>query len=145
MLSFRSFAATGAFASLLLLSPLTLTAQQPTNIAPGSAANQTATNTSFSKEQLLTSTVHQAWQLSGKNEANFFNMVEQLAEISAQNRGVTLPDSEAAGRRMGDYIKRLAKSDTDQLLYAVVDKAVVMVTKAPVHPAGSAASAKPKS
>ncbi len=93
--------------------------------------------TKFSKDQLLTSTVHQAWVLSGKNEANFYEMVEQCADISAQNRGITLPEDAAAGRRMGDYIKRTAKADTDQLLFAVVDKAVLMTAKTHVHPAGT--------
>jgi hypothetical protein len=39
---------------------------------------------------------------------------------------------------MGEYIKRSAKADTDQLLYAVVDKALLMATHAPAHPAGAA-------
>lgn len=120
-----------------------LSAQQPTptNIQPRSQQSDPAPTVNFTKEQILTSTVHQAWLLSGKNEATFFDMVEQLAAISANNRGLTLPDSAAAGRRMGDYIKRTAKLDTDQLLYAVVDKAVVMTTHAAPHPA---ASLKPK-
>ncbi len=105
------------------------------NIAPKSDTGA-PTQTHYSHDQLLTSTVHQAWELSGKSEANFFEMVAQLADISAKNRGITLPDSEAAGRRMGEYIKRTAKADTDQLLYAVVDKAVLMTAKTPVHPAG---------
>ncbi len=118
-------------------------AQQPdSNIQPRAAANQAPTKTDYSKEQLLTSTVHQAWLLSGKNESNFFDMVQQLAEISASNRSLTLPDSAAAGRRMGEYIKRQSKLDTDQLLYAVVDKAVVLTTHAPTHPAASAKPAQ---
>lgn len=84
----------------------------------------------------MTSTVHQAWELSGKNEANFYEMVEQIAEISAANRGITLPDDAAAGRRLGEYIKRTARADTDQLLYAVVDKAVRATSTQPVHAAG---------
>lgn len=89
-------------------------------------------------DELITSTVHQAWLLSGKNEATFFEMVQQLAQLSAKNRDITLPDSVDAGRRMGAYIKTSAKADTDQLLYAVVDKAVLMTSKTPVHKAGQA-------
>ena len=106
------------------------------SIEPKSAEQQTATSANYSKEQILTATVHQAWELSGKNEANFFEIVEQLAAISASNRGITLPDTEAAGRKIGDYIKRSAKADTDQLLFAVVDKAVRMTSTKPVHVAG---------
>ncbi len=109
------------------------------NIAPHSD-NGAPTKTDYTREQLLTSTVHQAWILSGKSEANFFDMVQQLAELSASNRGIKLPESAEAGRRMGEYIKNSAKADTDQLLYAVVDKAVLMTAHTPPH---RAASAKP--
>ena len=93
-------------------------------IAPRSAQKQTATAQNWSKEQLLTSTVHQAWLLSGKNEATFFEMVSQLAQISASNRGIQLPQTADAGRKVGEHIKMAAKKDTDQLLYAIVDDAV---------------------
>ena len=94
--------------------------------------------TTFNKEQLVTSTVHQAWLLSGKNEANFYEMVEQLADLSAQNRGITLPEDAAAGRRMGEYIKRTARIDPDQLLFAIVDKAVQNTSKQHAHPVSAA-------
>jgi len=68
--------------------------------------------------------VHDAWLLSGKNEDAFFDIVEQLAQLSAQKRGLTLPDTAAAGRQMGLMIKTHAKTDHDQLLYAIVDQAV---------------------
>lgn len=119
-----------------LLAPLGLCAQQPAQIAPPGASQQTPGPQNWTMDELVTSTVHQAWLLSGKNEATFFEMVQQLATLSAKNRGITLPDSEAAGRRMGAEIKRLARADTDQLLYAVVDKAVLSSSKAPAHVAG---------
>lgn len=121
--------------SVSLLSGSCIASAQ-SNIEPRSVGQPTATTPTYSKEQILTATVHQAWELSGKNEANFFEIVEQLAAISAANRGITLPDSEAAGRKIGDYIKRSAKADTDQLLFAVVDKAVRMTASKPVHAAG---------
>lgn len=92
-----------------------------------SAPSVTAANSSRSataSAELLSSTVHEAWLQSGRNEDKFFDMVKQLAEMSAQKRGVSLPDSEAAGRRMGTLIKTSARRDPDQLLYAVVDAAV---------------------
>jgi hypothetical protein len=75
-------------------------------------------------DQIVTATVHDAWLLSGKNEEAFFDIVEQLAQFSAQKRGLILPDTAAAGRRMGMMIKTRAKADHDQLLYAIVDQAV---------------------
>jgi hypothetical protein len=136
---FRTLAVYGALGSLLLLLPMTGSAQPiaPQDIKPASAAGQTGATPTWTMDQIITASVHDAWLLSGKNEATFFEMVEQLAALSAKNRGVTLPDSAVAGRKMGDYIKRTAKTDTDQLLYAVVDKAVLVTTRAPVHPATS--------
>ena len=83
-----------------------------------------ANDKTYPMEQIVTATVHEAWLLSGKNEKAFFDIVEQLAQFSAQKRGLSLPDSAAAGRRMGMLIKTRAKADHDQLLYAVVDEAV---------------------
>jgi hypothetical protein len=35
-----------------------------------------------------------------------------------------LPDSAAAGKRMGEIIKEKARADHDELLYVIVDQAV---------------------
>ena len=80
---------------------------------------------SWTSEQLVTSTVHEAWILSGRNEDQFFEMVKELAAMSAQKRGLTLPETDAAGAKAGQMIKKEAKKDPDQLLYAVVDHAVM--------------------
>jgi hypothetical protein len=96
-------------------------AQQPEVTAhPQTDAN----DKTYPMDQIVTATVHDAWLLSGKNEEAFFDIVEQLAQFSAQKRGLTLPDTAAAGRKMGLMIKTRAKADHDQLLYAVVDQAV---------------------
>ncbi len=118
-------------ATLLLSTSSLLMAQGNTqgNIAPPSAKGQTAGPQNWTAEQLITSTVHQAWLLSGRNEATFFEMVTQLADMSARNRNLELPESAEAGRRVGEMIKLAAKSDTNQLLYAVVDSAVRKVGK----------------
>jgi hypothetical protein len=107
----------------------TVSAQAQTKISPESAQGMTSSTAQFSNQQLIVATVHQAWLMSGKNEQVFFGMVTRLAEISAQNRGLELPDTKAAGERVGNLIKTMAKADTDQLLYAVVDKAVREVGK----------------
>ena len=87
--------------------------------AAGSASH------SWTTEQLETSSVHDAWILSGRNEDQFFEMVKELAAISAQKRGLKLPETEAAGKKAGAMIKKQARKDSDQLLYAVVDRAVM--------------------
>jgi hypothetical protein len=75
-------------------------------------------------DQVVTKTVHEAWIASGRNEDKFFTMVQQCAELSAKNRDITLPDTAAAGEKFGAWIKKEARKDPDQLLYAVVDRAV---------------------
>lgn len=108
-------------------------AQQPSAATITPSADSTAAH-NWTKEQILTCTVSDCWQLAGKNEAMFFDIVQQLAEISAQTRGVTLPESAEAGRRAGAYIKAKAKADHGQLLYAIVDASVRRVGTKPAAP-----------
>jgi len=96
--------------------------ESPSISAPSDGAAHAWTN-----EQLMSSSVHEAWLLSGRNEDQFFEMVKELSAISAQKRGVTLPEDQAAGVKAGEWIKKEAKKDPDQLLYAVVDRAVKKV------------------
>ena len=116
-------------ATLVLMPAQTILAQGDAKIAPKSAGSQAGAAQNWTQEELVTATVHQAWLLSGRNEATFFEMVTQLAELSAKNRNLQLPEDAATGRRVGEQIKLAAKSDTDQLLYAVVDSAVRRVGK----------------
>jgi hypothetical protein len=87
-------------------------------------SSSTAAAPSWTIDQAVTCSVHDAWVLGGKTEPGFFQIVQALAELSAQKRGLSLPDNETVGREFGDYIKAQAKLDHDQLLYAVVDRAV---------------------
>ncbi len=129
---FRTLAAGFAIAATLTVGGTALYSQsEKPSISP--PANESAAHT-WTDAQLITSTVSQAWQLSGRNEETFFDMVQQLAAISAKNRGLVLPDNKAAGERAGQYIKQAAKADHNQLLYVIVDKAVQHVgTSAPAH------------
>jgi hypothetical protein len=76
-------------------------------------------------DKLVTATCRQAWHMGGKTQEGFLAIVEELTAFSAQNRGVTLPDDKAAGARAGQWIRTQAMKDPDQLLYAVVDQAVL--------------------
>jgi hypothetical protein len=106
----------------LATAPIALNAQDSSaTVTP--SADSTAAHT-WTTEQILTCTVSDCWQLAGKNESTFFDIVQQLAAISAQRRGVTLPDSAEAGKRAGEYIKAKAKADHGALLYAIVDASV---------------------
>jgi hypothetical protein len=115
-----------AIALGLTLAAATLTAsgqqpKSPVTITP--SADSTAPH-NWTTEQILTCTVSDCWQLAGRNETTFFDIIQQLAEISAQTRGLTLPDNAAAGQRTGEYIKAKAHTDHGQLLYAIVDAAI---------------------
>ena len=129
-----------AVATLTLSSAFAQSHKAPAQKAPSSVSDMSVPDTdaphNWTTDQIITATVHQAWVLSGKDEANFFEIVRELAEISATNRNMALPDSPAAGRRAGAYIKAQAKLDHDQLLYAIVDKSVRMTgTKSAATPA----------
>src|ERR1700722_12195403 len=116
------------FALCLTLGTATIvaSAQSPATITP--SADSTAPH-NWTTEQILTCTVSDCWQLAGKNEATFFDIVQQLTQISAQTRGITLPDTAEAGKRAGEYIKAKAKADHGQLLYAIVDGSVRWIGK----------------
>jgi hypothetical protein len=103
-------------ASMLTCVAIPAVAQQ----APAS----TAPAPKWTIDQAVTCSVHDAWILGGQTEPGFFAIVEALAELSAQKRDLVLPDSETVGRQFGEYIKTQARADHDQLLYAIVDRAV---------------------
>ncbi len=90
--------------------------------APSSTA--TAPAPTWTIDQAVTCSVHDAWELGGKTEPGFFAIVKALAELSAQKRGITLPDTADAGKKAGNWVKKQAKKDPDQLLYVIVDRAV---------------------
>jgi hypothetical protein len=115
-----------ALGLVLAAATVAATAQSPATITPDA---DTSAPHNWTNEQILTCTVSQCWQLAGKNESTFFDIVQQLAAISAQNRSITLPDDAAAGQRVGNYIKMKAKADHDALLFSIVDASVRYVGK----------------
>jgi hypothetical protein len=109
----------------LLLVPMSVRPTFAQDSGSSAAQNSADTQTpSIPIEKLVTATCRQAWHMGGKTQEGFFAIVKQLAALSAQNRGVTLPDNKEAGARAGEWIRTQALKDPDQLLYAVVDQAV---------------------
>ena len=131
-MTFLKTCGTGALASLLALGML---CQAPVAAAQGGVGNSAdkaqgndandAKINAIPLDRLVTATCRQAWHLSGENQDAFFDIVERLTDLSAHNRGVTLPDDKTAGSRAGQWIRTQALKDPDQLLYAVVDHAVL--------------------
>ena len=99
-------------------------AQQQSTPSPSGAGSTTAPGHTWTTEQAVTSSVREAWKLGGRTPEGFFEIVKVLTEISAQKRGVVIPDTEQAGIKAGNWIKKQAKKDPDQLLYVIVDRAV---------------------
>jgi hypothetical protein len=111
-------------AASVLVSLLTISGQLGFAKSQNTAATQTPATHSWTMEQAVTSSVREAWALGGKTEEGFFEIVQALTELSAQKRGITLPDTKEAGTKAGNWIKKQAKKDPDQLLYVIVDRAV---------------------
>jgi hypothetical protein len=135
MMTWRSLA--GLLMAAVMSWPIIMAAQTPAQDATQSATGNATAESPLPLDQIVTKTVHEAWVASGRNEDRFFAMVQQLAELSAQHRGVTLPDSQAAGSKFGGWIKQEARKDPDQLLYTVVDHAVRHIGKTQASAAGA--------
>jgi hypothetical protein len=99
------------------------------------AQQPAAATHSWTTEQIVTSSVRETWILGGRTEEGFFDIVQALTEISAQKRGITLPNTKEAGTKAGNWIKKQAKKDPDQLLYVIVDRAVQYTA---AHPSAGA-------
>jgi hypothetical protein len=110
------------YAAVLLIATLLPSITIPASGQQAPSATEPAPT--WTIDQAVTCSVHDAWELGGKTEPGFFAIVKALAELSAQKRGLVLPDKETVGREFGQYIKMQAKADHDQLLYAIVDRAV---------------------
>ena len=108
----------------VLLPALALPACQAQTAASQSTPETNSPAPTWTIDQAVTCSVHDAWVLGGKTEPGFFAIVKALAELSAQKRDLVLPDKETVGREFGEYIKAQARTDRDQLLYAIVDRAV---------------------
>ncbi len=104
--------------------PFLLAATQQGTAAATSAAPIAVPVRDWTTEQAVTSSVREAWTLGGKTSEGFFEIVKVLTEISAEKRGLDIPESAQAGVVAGNWIKKQAKKDPDQLLYVIVDQAV---------------------
>lgn len=93
-------------------------------VLPTPAAPTAEPERAWNQCDLATMTVAQAWEASGRDYAVFNDMVRSMVGLSAQNRGLSLPDSNEAGREIGCMIRQRAEADPNQLLYVVVDDSV---------------------
>jgi hypothetical protein len=88
---------------------------------------QPATNAPcWTLDTAVLNTAAQAWDLSGRNQDQYSAIIRSMIGLVASSRGINIPDSKEVGEKIGSMITRDAKADPDQLLYAIVDHAVVM-------------------
>ena len=69
----------------------------------------------------------EAWQYSGENTENIIAMVEVLASHSLNARNMTFPDTEEAGRRLGELIEKGCDERPQDLFYNEVDTGIRLV------------------
>jgi len=102
----------------------------------GVAFAQPAANTpcKWTLDTAVLNTAAQAWDLSGRNQEQYAAIVRSMVGLVASSRGIKIPDSKEVGQKIGNMIARDAKADPDQLLYAIVDHAVVMAVPCNTEP-----------
>lgn len=88
-------------------------------------AQQATIQPSWKLEDAVLNTAAQAWALSGQNDDQFALMVQNMVGVVAANRGLTLANEKALGEQMGNIVAREVRADPDNLLYAIVDHAVL--------------------
>jgi hypothetical protein len=77
-----------------------VTSQNPNMSHPGEYT------TGLTNEQLLPLSVHEAWVQSGRNEDRFFDMVKQLAELSARSADSLYPRTKPQVRKRATGSRR---------------------------------------
>lgn len=80
---------------------------------------------------VVTSTVNQAWELSGKSRDTFSKMVQQTVAMVMENRGLTLENSKEAGAQLGTILRVDMEGHPNDLLYSVVERSLRQVATAP--------------
>ncbi|MEN6641752.1 MAG: hypothetical protein ABFE08_04805 [Armatimonadia bacterium] len=81
--------------------------------------------------EMATSTVTQAWQISGQNKTEFRKMLETAVALSLENRGLALEDSKDNGIYLGNVLRTDLEAHPNDLLYTVADRSVRMVATVP--------------
>lgn len=83
---------------------------------------------------IATSTVNQAWMISGQSRPEFMKMVNQIIALDLENRGWTLPDTKEMGEEFGELLRADLEAHPNDLLYTVVDRSLCqMMAKQPAQ------------
>ena len=66
----------------------------------------------------------QLWEAYGENNQDVVEIVTTMAGMSVINRELDFPQTEAAGRMLGEGILKGCTQDRNDLMYAIVDRNV---------------------
>ena len=66
----------------------------------------------------------QLWEAYGENNEDVIEIVTTMAGMSVINRELDFPQTEEAGRMLGERILSGCKQDRNDLMYAIVDRNV---------------------
>lgn len=66
----------------------------------------------------------QLWQAYGENNQDVIDIVTTMAGMSVINRELEFPQTEEAGRMLGEGILKGCTQDRNDLMYAIVDRNV---------------------
>jgi hypothetical protein len=81
----------------------------------------------YSFDQIVHMSCVEAWAAADAKTANVVKMIEILADHTLAARQLSFPDTEEAGRQLGDYIEARCEENPHDLLYNEVDKGVRQV------------------
>ena len=81
----------------------------------------------WSTADIATSTVTQAWKISGESRTEFMKMVRAMLALDVANRGMDFSDTRAAGMKFGELLRMDLEAHPNDLLYTVVDRSALKV------------------
>ena len=91
------------------------------------AAFSGVTAEKYSFDKIVHMSCVEAWAAADAKTANVIQMIEVLADHTLAARQLSFPDTEEAGRQLGDYIEARCEENPHDLLYNEVDKGVRQV------------------
>ena len=89
-----------------------------------SCAAPAQAGTKYAFEEIVYLTCAEAWELSGKDIDESFEIIRVLARFSLEKRQLAIPDDEKVGEAFGTLVKASCTVDPDDLLFNAVDKAI---------------------
>ena len=75
-------------------------------------------------EEICYLSCEEAWEQAQQSVDNATEMIKVLGKFSLGKRGLTFPEDEELGRRLGELIKASCTDEPEDLLFNAVDKSL---------------------